>query len=56
MAKPFEPIPMPYAKLNEDLKLDNVLEKESLGRPNATSKKSKKKDKRKKDKEQEHKM
>lgn len=56
MAKPFEPIPMPYAKLNEDLKLDNVLEKESLGRPNATSKKAKKKDKRKKDKEQEQKM
>ncbi|KAH1012911.1 erythroid differentiation-related factor 1 [Dendroctonus ponderosae] len=53
MARPFEPIPMPYPKLNENVKADSQLESDSSGR---TSKRSKKKDKKKKEKNVEQKM
>lgn len=49
MAKPCEPIPMPYAKINCEPKV----ELESSGR---NSKRSKKKDKKKKDKEEQENM
>lgn len=50
MAKPCEPIPMPYAKINCEPN-DSQVELEASSR---NSKRSKKKDKKKKDKEQEN--